>query len=153
MKKKLMAFAILFLVVAVCWLIDYLVSFGYTFEIVNMEPYPGVADGATSMFIDVRLTRTSGEPVEGHDIYILSLDGGTWKAYRQRTDADGMVQFEFVPFLATSIRPAKDVRLRVRDESSSIFIAVPATYEWVIEVNEPESDHESNAITSDSFFG
>ena len=153
MKKKLIAFGIAFLIVGVCWLIDYLISLTYDFEIVSMEPYPGISDGATEMTITVRLTRKDGTPVEGHDVNILSLDGGTYKAYRQRTDEDGIVQFVFIPFLSTTIRPAQDVRMRVRDESNSIFIAVPAMHEFIVEVDEPEDGHESGAQTSESVFG
>lgn len=151
MKKKLIGFGIFVGIVAICWFIDYLISLGYNFEVLSMEPYPGVADGASPMEITVRLTRTDGTPVEGHDVNILSLNGGTYTAYRQRTGADGIVVFEYIPFLSTSVRPAQDVTMRVRDESSSVFIAVPPSFTFQVEVDEPEG--ESGGMTSESFFG
>ena len=151
MKKKLIGFGIFIVVVGIFILIDYIISMGYQFEVVSMDPHPGIADGNTTSTIIVRLTRTDGTPVEGHDVRILSLHGGTFPSYRQTTDADGTVTFNYVPYIATAIRPAEDVTMRVRDESSSIFVAIPPSYTFTFEVDEPEDSGES--VTSDSFFG
>lgn len=152
MKKKLIGFGIFIVLVGIFVLIDWIISLGYQFEIVSIDPYPGIADGNTQSTIVVRLTRTDGTPVEGHDVRILSLGGGTLPSYRQTTDENGIVTFQYVPYISTSIRPAEDVTMRVRDESSSIFIAIPPSHTFVLELEEP-AEGEGGGVTSDSFFG
>lgn len=151
MKKKLIGFGIAIIIVVCCWMVDYVISMGYTIHILDIDPEVGIADGQTTTTIQVQLTRTDGTPVEGHDLNILSINGGTWVAYKQRTDADGMATFVWYPYLATSIRPAGTVTMRVRDQSTSIFIAVPPAQLFSFEVVAPDDD--DGGMTAESFFG
>jgi hypothetical protein len=67
------------------------------------------ADGITPVALKVRLTK-GGEPVEGHDVYMLSLDGGQLSAYRVRTNASGEAAYIYYPYKASSLHPAQDIR-------------------------------------------
>jgi hypothetical protein len=148
MKKTVFGFLIFCAVFALMFAVDLAISKLYTVDLVSVAPLPITADGVTPVILDVSLTR-GGKPIGGHDIYALSLDGGLFAAYRQRTSADGKVQFTYYPYRVSSITPLHDVRFQFINESNSIFLEVGASGEFLVPVVESQADPESYATNSD----
>lgn len=152
MKKKLIITGCLIVFVAIFVLIDWIISLGYKIQVLDIDPNPGICDGQTVSKITIQLTKTDGTPVEGHNLRILSLKAGTFPTYRILTDENGIAVFDFIPYLSTAIRGAEPIPMRVRDESNSIFVAIPVVHEFVFDTCEPEGGIGDSGMTSDSFW-
>lgn len=161
--KKLIALAAVVLVFGVLALIDLAVSKSYKLEFLSVtrlseeevldgkgDPLPedwGVADGSTRMLITVRLTR-GGKPVEGHTLYVKTNRN---VLERSVTDGEGIVVINYRCYRASG-GSADPITLSVRDENNSVFIFVPATAEWVINMVAPVRDSGSGMTTDDIFY-
>ena len=150
MKKKLIMTSIFVAIIAVFFAVDYLISLRYQIEFVSLTPNPAYADGETPVKIRVRVTK-GGAPVEGHTMSALSLNGGRFDAYRILSDENGEAEFTYFPYLASALVPAQDVTIQVRDESNSVFIAVPAKTLFELPLKMPEAGGDFG--TTDSLFG
>ncbi|MDR2305406.1 MAG: hypothetical protein LBE10_12585 [Treponema sp.] len=153
MKTKLFWFGIFCGIILVFFLFDFILSKQYAIELIGVSPDPIVMDGSTPVNIQVKLIRRGGEPVEGHDIYALSLDGGQFQAYRKKTGSRGRVSFTYFPYLADKTNPLHDIRFEFRDESNSVFIEVNAKNIFTISAVEGRAAVRESAFTLKSIFG
>ena len=86
----------------------------------------------------VSVKNKSGKPVKGHNVYALSIGGGSFKTFYEKTDEDGRVTFEYYPPTMAGYQEEKEVTLKFRDESNSVFIEMYPSTEYVIELKKPE---------------
>lgn len=152
MKKKLLYFGIFLAVIGVLLVFDLVRASLYNVEFVDIQPTPGIADGNTEVTLTVQVTR-GGTPQAGHDLYIISRNGGKFAANRVRSDEQGCAVFTYYPYLATKTTPLTNVSLVVRDESNSIFMEVNAEGRTMLEMIESDTDNsmESEEIMSGIF--
>lgn len=133
------------------WGFDILRARGYAVEVVSMSPDPGVADGQTPVTIRLRVTR-GADPCAGHILYAVSRNGGSFKAKRVATDAEGVAQFTYYPYLKSKLNALTDVSLHFADESNSVFVSVPARTDLTLRMVESE-DGGSDKKTNEDMFG
>ena len=150
MSIKWKVFAVLLIVVALAAGYDYYRMTTFEVSVLSISPDPAPADGKTPVTITAKVTR-HGQPVEGHNLYALSLGGGNFKAYRVLTDADGQAEFTYFPYQASAYSPAQDVEIYIRDESNSVFIEIYADTSCVVHLEEPEQE-EGPGLTMEDIF-
>lgn len=150
MKKKLIIFSTVIVIILIAYVFDSFLASGYKIQTISINPNHAIADNKTPTEIKLKLTYR-GKPVSNHDLNAVSLDGGSFKAYRIKTDKDGIATFIYYSYLASNILPVKTIRIRVRDESNSIIIAVPYEYYFEVPLDAPEGNGSGNK-TNDSIF-
>jgi hypothetical protein len=150
MKRKFLGFLIFCAVAGALFLFDFGRSKLFSIELVEVNPSPIPADGTSTVVLKVRLTR-NGRPVEGHDLYALSLDGGNFAAYRINTDDSGEAVFTYHPYRVSSTFPVKDIRFNIRDESNSVFFEINAENTFTVPAVEVKTYTESKIKMSDIF--
>lgn len=150
MKGKILGFLIFCGIGGALFLFDLGRSALFTISLVEVNPSPIPADGTSPVLIRVRLTKNK-RPVEGHDLYIVSQDGGNFSAYRISTDAAGEVSYTYFPYRVSTAYPLRDIRFVVRDESNSIFIEVDARLTFTVPAVEVETYRESSFNIMDIF--
>lgn len=152
MKKLIIILSIVLLLLAF-YGVDCLITNSYELQITSMDPQPAVADGKSPVTIVAQLTR-NGEPVQGHTLYILPQRGSFYSA-RVVTDDQGYAQFIYYPYLANSYIEAKPVTVEIFDEDNSVFIYVPVTLKFEINLSQPTENDNSNdsGLTMDDIFG
>lgn len=116
---------------------DYLRSKTFHIEIVSISPDSPVADGETPVTIEVLITK-NGKPIEGHNLYMFPVNGGTMKQNRVKTDSNGCAIFTYYPYRSTVLMPAKTINMRCYDEDNSIFVVVNAVTDFDINLRERE---------------
>lgn len=152
MKKKLIAIFAIILVIAVFYGVDTLIARSYSLQIVEIDPQPSFADGKTPVNITVQLKK-GNKPVEGHILYMLPKKGNV-KIGRIMTDADGLADFVYYPYLASDFIEVGDVPIQVMDESNSVLVSVPATLDFTVELKRPTTTTPDNSqISIDDIFG
>jgi hypothetical protein len=149
--KKAIGFGIFCLIVGVLALFDFGRSKLFTISLVEVNPDPILADGNTMVTVTTRLTTRGGEPVQGHDLFILSLDGGLFTTYRSRTDAAGIASFEYFPYQVSNTYPLHDIRFEIRDESNSIFLEINTNEIFTVKAVETNTTIESKFSMEDIF--
>jgi hypothetical protein len=150
MKGKLLGALVFCVVIGALFLFDLGRSKLFTITPIEVNPSPIPADGTSPVSIKVKLTR-GAKPVEGHDLYILSLDGGSFAAYRIRTDTMGEVVYTYYPYRVNSAYPLRDIRFNVRDESNSVFLEINAENTFTVPAVEAGAYRESTLKMSDIF--
>jgi hypothetical protein len=149
--KKLIGFGIFCLVIGVLLLFDFGRSKLFAIGLVGVNPDPILADGNTRVTVTARLTTRGGKPVQGHDLFILSLDGGLFTTYRSRTDAAGIASFEYFPYQTSTTYPLHDIRFEIRDESNSVFLEVNTKEIFTVKAVEADTAIESKFNMEDIF--
>jgi len=153
MKKKLIGLGIFCLIIGSLLLFDFIRSRFYTIDLLEVSPYPIPADGSTLITIKAKLTR-GGKPVENHDLYIVSLDGGVIAIYRSRTNAGGEAVFEYYPYRVSATYPLRDIRFRIRNESNSIFFEIGAESTFTVATVEVKNETvRPGGLTMNDIFG
>lgn len=151
MKKLIVILAIIALLF-VLFGVDSAIRSSYRLEIVSVDPQPAVADGQTPIYFSAQLTR-NGEPVKGHTLYALPQNGSLYSA-RVVTDENGVADFMFYPPLANSFIAAKPVSVELYDENNSVFIYLPVTQKFEIQLLQPSGDEDTTSeLTMDDIFG
>ena len=152
MKKKLIGFGIFCLIIGVLFLFDFFRSRLYTIDLVDVSPNPVPADGNTLVTLKVRLTRGK-KPVQNHDLYTVSLDGGVFVVYRSRTNSGGEAVFEYYPYQVSGTYALRDIRFRIRDESNSVFFEIGAENTFIVKAiaGETKAASEGGLKLSDIF--
>ena len=152
MKKKLIVLLAIVFVVAAFYGVDALIARSYSLQIVEIDPQPSFADGKTPVNITVQLKKDNA-PVEGHVLYMLPQKGNI-KIGRVMTDADGLAQFIYYPYLASDFMEVGDVSIQVMDESNSLFVSVPATLDFTVELERPAGSSPGDSqISIEDIFG
>lgn len=138
MKKKLIILSAFFLIVLLAFGYDYSRSKTFTIELLSMEPVPAIADGQTPVTITVQLKDQQNLPVEGHTLYIVSKNGGKFRAYRQITGQDGTATFTYFSYkYIEGVYELKDVEIEISDESNSVLIEIPTKRSFIIPMAVP----------------
>jgi hypothetical protein len=151
MRAKLIGFLVFCSIVLLMFLFDFARAKLFTIDIVSVVPSPIPADGATPVSVRVKLTRRNA-PLEGHDLYIVSLDGGKFAANRIRTNSKGEVEYTYFPYRVSSTYPLHDIRFQIRDESNSIFLEVNAEEIFTVKAIEVKEFTQSK-FNMDDIFG
>lgn len=151
MKKKLRILLIIIGVLALMTLFDVYRSNQFNIKVISVDPQPAFADGQTPVNIKLKLLYKDKKPVEGHDIYGVSKNGGSFNAFRVRTDKNGEAEFLFYPYKASVIRKAQDINLEFLDQSNSVFIEINSKVSTVVKTVDPgdngaKSEHNLNDI-------
>ena len=133
LKSTLIAVLAIVLVFGAFALFDTVRAQTYTIEVVSLTPEKPVADVRQQVQIKLRVTK-KGKGVEGHSLFAISKNGGTFKGNRAETDEEGVAPFIYIPFSATSLQPARPVTISVIDESNSVFLEINTRFEFVIDL-------------------
>lgn len=134
-NKTVVALLAIVLLFLAAYGFDYVRAQTFDIQIVEISPTEPYADGETPVYISVKLERRN-KPVEGHNLFMIPMDGGVMKANRRKTDADGIADFVYYPYRATILQPARTVTLRVYDEDNSVFVIVNAKLDFEIKLKE-----------------
>jgi hypothetical protein len=149
MIKKVKGVLIFLAIVGLLFLFDYVRSQLFTISLVEVVPSPIPADGTTPVSIKARITK-NGEPVQGHDLYIVSHSGGNFSPYRINSDKSGEVVYTYYPYRVSPLNPLQDITVQITDESNSIFMEVNAKGKFTIPAVAP--DGEDELFTIDLFW-
>lgn len=120
-------------------------------EVVEMTPNPAIADGQTPVNVQVKLVNWKDKPVEGHSLFALPLTGGMFQSSREITDENGMVNFVYHPYKASSVTKLQDAVLSFADESNSVFIEIGTRAEVTLPLLEPEKETISKDLLNGIF--
>lgn len=138
LSAKWLAIIIIALIIGLFYLFDWIRSTTYTLKIVSVTPNPVVATSDASCEMVVQLTDSKGNPVEGHEIFCYVIKGGgSFSKPRNTTDKNGQIVLNFKPQPHDEFRPATNVKIKIYDESNSIFIMVPTTIYYELNVVAP----------------
>ncbi len=141
-KRRLIILLIVVCVIMGAVAFDYVRSLMFHIEVVSISPNPVPADGETPVTIVLKLTNHAGEPVEGHRLYALPINGGSMKANRVVTDSNGLAEYTYYPYRLTKLTKLEDVNVDVKDESNSIFIEIGTKTSFIIQLIEPETQDD-----------
>ncbi len=108
----------------------------------------GIADGTTYVRFVIKLTR-HGNPVPGHVLYVKTNRN---ILERTATDENGIITVDYRCYKAATAEAAAPVTLTVKDENNSVFVTVPATGEYVLQMVKPVNNTGSGMKTDDIFF-
>ena len=122
MKKKWIVLGCILLVIGLCAGVDYIRYRQVDVTIERLDTAGAERQEGEPVLITVRAAYHSGEPVVGHNLFALSLSGGSFKGCRLMTGEDGTAQFAFYPGSAYFTGGEREISLQFRDESNSWFI-------------------------------
>lgn len=151
--RKLKILIIFLAVAAVLTLVDVVKMNTVALEVVSANPNPAETDPEKPVTLVISLKTKSGKPVEGHNLYAITLGGGSFKSFRVMTDADGNATFTYFPAKIADYQNARDVTVKIRDESNSIFIEMYPSVSYTIQMVKPEQEGESEGLTTDDILG
>lgn len=140
MKEKLKWVAIVLAVIAVMLGIDWwrLTQVVLTVESQSAETIYASSEEEVEFVVSVK--DKAGKPIAGHNIYALTVGGGSFKTFYEKTDENGHVTFAYYPPQMSGYQKEKTITLKFRDESNSIFIEMYPKTEYVVELTKPEDD-------------
>lgn len=150
MKKNLYIILIVMTVISLATLYDFYRSKQVYIQVVNISPEKIIADSSQEVTIAVKLTNKKGKPIPNHNLYALTLGGGSWKSYREKSDKNGDATFIYYPYNVPSYQTVKDVTVKIRDESNSVFVEIYPTKEIVLKMN-AQSSQKEDEMTVDDF--
>lgn len=150
MKKKLYIFFAVITVIGVLVLVDYFRYAQVEVIVKSISPQPAQADSSKTVTISVKLQDTNGKPLVNHNLFALTLGGGSWKSYREKTDKNGLATFIYYPYLANDYQQITDVNIEIRDESNSLFVEMYPTKKIKIKMIRPQKNSNQDT-TVDSF--
>jgi hypothetical protein len=133
------------------FLFDMVRSKTFQIEVVEMTPNPAIADGQTPVKVKVKLVDIMGKAVEGHSIFALAHTGGMFHSLREITDVNGVTEFVYYPYKASSVTRLQDAVLSFTDESNSVFIEIGTTTKVSLKLTEPEEQTVSDDLLNGIF--
>lgn len=139
--KKFIAIGVVIALVLAIYLFDFTISRQYEYEVVSSSTDVIIADGYSTTRMTVRLTKNN-KPVVGHIINVV-CSNGTLPQSRLVTNADGEISLRYYAYLYLDdkLTPLEDVTFHFEDESNSKIFMIPATFEYTIPAEKPESDN------------
>lgn len=161
--KKLLVILGVAVVLAAGALVDWFISMSYEIEFVSVERLSeepaydeegneiplnwGIADGQTQVRFVVKLTR-NGKAVQGHTLYVKTNRN---VLERIDTDEQGMAVIDYRCYKgrAGNVTP---IVLTVRDEDNSVFVCVPKTQSYTLQMAEAVVESGSGMKTDDIFY-
>lgn len=151
--KKWKVLLILGIICAVVLGVDLVKMNTVTLTVESVTPEPAAADPDEPVTIDVTLRSKSGQPIADHNLYALTLSGGSFLSYRQKTDANGRAIFVYFPYKVASYQTVRDVTIQIRDESNSVFVEMYPTVEYEIKMQRPDESDDEGGLTIDDIIG
>lgn len=145
MKKKLRIFFAIVAAIGVLVLIDYYRYTQVEVIIKSINPQPVQADSSKPVTISLLLKNKNGKAVVGHNLYALSLGGGSWKTYRVKTDKNGCANFIYYPYQANDYQQITNVNILIRDESNSLFVEMYPSKTITIKMVKPQSNNNQDS--------
>ncbi len=132
LRLKIGITALLVIVFTLAWLYDYLRAKDYQVEVVYVSNTTPMAELTEVVDIDVLITR-NGVPCVGHEVE-ARCDAGTFRAYLNRTDENGIVRFQYIPYRETAYKKAGPVTITLLELSNSMIIEVNVieTYNGIV---------------------
>lgn len=150
-KRKLIILLVIALLFFLGWSFDSVRAREFEIKVVSVSPEVGVADGQTPVTVELLVSR-KGTPCEDHILYGMSLNGGSFRAKRVKTDENGIATFIYYPYFKSELNDLVDVNLHFEDESNSLFIVVSAELNIVLPMTEPEKE-DNQTGTNEGMFG
>lgn len=151
MKRKWTIAAIVVAIVALLAGYDAYRATQYRIALLSMDPQQAPADGQSPVALRFKVTDAGGRPMKGHSLYALPRGGGILSASRVVTDEAGEATYTYYPYKASELQPAKDVQIKVIDESNSVFIEINAKTTVTVPLVQPERSAKSNHSLDDIF--
>ncbi|MBQ9710423.1 MAG: hypothetical protein IJV67_07365 [Clostridia bacterium] len=167
--KLLKKLIIIIAIIAVCGvgaLIDYFISLSYDINFVSVERLSetddvvldengneipadwGIADGQTKVRFVIQLTR-NGKPIADHTLYVKTNRN---VLERTTTDKNGMIVIDYRCYRANGSGAPAPITLTVRDEDNSVFVFVPRTASYVLNMARVKTSEGSGMVTDDIFY-
>lgn len=140
MKDKMKWIAIGLAVLAVMLGIDWWRSTQVVLTVESQSADIVYASSEEEVEFVVSVKDKSGNPVIGHNIYALTIGGGSFKTFYEKTDDNGLVTFVYYPPQMSGYQTERSVTLKFRDESNSIFVEMYPKTEHVVELKKPEDN-------------
>ena len=140
MKKKLKWVTIVLACLLVIIGIDWWRMTRVVLKVESQNPKTVYASSDEEVEFVVSAKDQSGNPVVGHNIYALVIGGGSFKTFYEKTDENGCVTFIYYPPQMGGYQTERNITLKFRDESNSIFIEMYPKTEHVIKVIKPEDE-------------
>lgn len=91
----------------------------------------------------------NGKPVTNHTLFALTLGGGSWKSFYAKTDNEGRAVFIYYPYDLPSYQKPRDVIVKIRDESNSIFVEIYPTLTYSIHLVRPDNLQDGAGTVDD----
>lgn len=149
-KGKYIVMGVIALLLLSGWGFDSVRVKDFSVDVLSVTPDPGIADGQTPITIKLHVSH-NGKPCEGHILYAVTYNGGSFKAKRVETDVNGNADFIYYPYIKSKLNELTDVTIEFTDESNSLFIAVPARAKLVIRMVEPDEENNDKKKNDDMF--
>jgi len=141
MKKKWIALLVIVLmagVMTILWRIDdnRKIVFDVTFA-----PEQMVADGKSSVTVQIQVNNVDGTPRSGDELQIIRMKGhGQLSVSRVKTDRNGQASFAYFSYRASSFTPVMTNEIMLSDVSVGKIVGVYKRHVFEIPVIEPEVD-------------
>lgn len=150
MKKKFKTFLAVLLILAGLLLVDLYRYYQVELDMTGMMPEKAVAVSTQPVRLTITARYKNGKPVVNHTLYALTLGGGSWESYYAKTDEKGVAVFTYYPYDLPSYQQPRDVLVKIRDESNSLFVEMYPTLEYSIKLIKP-GDSQNNSGTVDDY--
>ena len=135
LKKKILSFLAVLLVLTALFLTDFAISETYRFSLVAQSEEIVYADNSRPVTFTVSVKR-GDDPAKEHSLYAVVDGGGRLMANRVKTDENGIAEFTYYPYTANAFIPVQSVRIEIIDESNSLFFEVNAKYTIYVDLQE-----------------
>jgi hypothetical protein len=148
--KKLKVFLVTLGIIVIIVAID-LIKLS-TVEIKLNKITPEIAEGISTKPVEIIICvkDKSGKGLSDHNLYALTLGGGSWESYYSKTDENGNAKFIFYPYDLPEYQQPRDIEVQIRDESNSIFIEMYPTLTFNIKIKKADKA-DSQKGTIDDF--
>ncbi len=151
MNKRLKKAAIVVTIILMLILVDFVKYSTAEILLNNISPEIVPGDSSVAVTITVYAQTKTGKPLVGHDLYALTLGGGSWLNYYSRTDEDGKAQFVYFPYDLPEYQNPRDVEIKIRDESNSIFVEMYPSVSFKVKIVRPDEVQNGGDVV-DGFF-
>ena len=150
MKKKIIWIILVLSVIGIFVGYDYYRSKQVVITVEKMTPEIVQPSSSETVELTLMVRNKAGKAIEGHNIYALSIGGGSLKSFYEKTDRNGMVKFIYYPPDMAGYQEEQNVTIKFRDESNSVFVEIYPTAEHQIKLTRPDTDN-SNGMTVDDY--
>lgn len=151
LKKKLRVLLIILIVLGAAVGYDYYRSKQVVLKVSSVTPEIVVASSSSRATIQVTAQYRNGKPVVGHNLYALNYGGGSWDSFYAKTDENGVATFTYFSYDLPEYQKPRDVHIKIRDESNSVFIEMYPTVEYTIKHKRAENQ-DGNSNNVEDFF-
>jgi len=149
MRKKTKILILLLVVFAGLFLLDVIRYMQVEITVASITPEDVPAIQTQPVELVVIAKYKNGKPVVNHTLFALTLGGGSWESFYAKTDNAGRAVFTYYPYDLPSYQEPRDVTVKIRDESNSIFVEIYPTLTYNIHLVRPESLQDGTGTVDD----